>query len=80
MNKNLTSSTDIASSVIGIIIGLLLIFGISVLFSIPVWLLWNWLMPVIFGVTKVNLWQAWGLTFLCSLLFKSSAISSDKKS
>lgn len=70
----------IGAALIGILVALLLIFGVSVLFAIPVWLLWNWLMPIIFGATKVSLLQAWGLTFLCSLLFKSNAISTDKKS
>lgn len=51
-------------------------FGLSVVLAIPVWLLWNWLMPLIFGLTKVTLVQAWGLSFLSALLFKSSATSS----
>ena len=67
----------IGASLIGILVALLFIFGISVLFAIPVWLLWNWLMPVIFGVTKITLLQAWGVTFLTSLLFKSNTISKD---
>ena len=74
------NSISIWASLISIIIALLIVFGISIIFAIPVWLLWNWLMPVIFGITKVSLLQAWGLTFLCSLLFKSNSISSDKKS
>ena len=56
-----------------------LIFGISLVFSIPVWLLWNWLMPVIFGLKPLTLIQAWGLTFLCSILFKSSNTNTTKR-
>lgn len=70
-------SLHIGATLIGILVALLLIFGISVLFAIPVWLLWNWLMPVIFGITKISIWQAWGVTFLTSLLFKSSSVSKD---
>lgn len=70
----------IGATLIGILVALFFIFGVSILFAIPVWLLWNWLMPIIFGVTKVSLLQAWGLTFLCSLLFKSNSVSSDKES
>ena len=63
---------------ISIIIGVLLVaFGLSVVLAIPVWLLWNWLMPMIFGLTKLNLIQAWGVTFLSSLLFKSGQTSTD---
>ena len=70
-------SLHIGATLIGILVALLLIFGISVLFAIPVWLLWNWLMPAIFGITKISIWQAWGVTFLTSLLFKSSSVSKD---
>lgn len=37
----------------------------------PLMLLWNWLMPTIFGLIKITFWQAFGLVFLCSMLFKS---------
>jgi hypothetical protein len=45
---------------------------ISLIISLPVWLLWNWLMPVIFGLTKITLTQAFGILLLSNLLFKSS--------
>jgi hypothetical protein len=39
--------------------------------SLPVMLLWDWLMPTLFGLTTITWFQAWGLMFLCGLLFKS---------
>lgn len=45
-------------------IGLIFIFGWVVM------LLWNWLMPEIFGLKQVTYWQAWGLLVLSSILFK----------
>ncbi|HDY88414.1 MAG TPA: hypothetical protein ENH82_09940 [bacterium] len=57
--------------IVGGFIGIL--FGLSILFAIPVWLLWNWLVPTLFGLSKVTLIQAWGLAFLSSILFKSSS-------
>ena len=33
-------------------------------------LLWNWLMPEIFGLPSITYWQALGLLVLCHLLFK----------
>jgi hypothetical protein len=33
--------------------------------------LWDWLMPHLFGLKEITLFQAWGLNFLCGLLFKS---------
>ena len=39
--------------------------------AIGTMLLWNWLMPMIFGLIKLNFWQSLGLMVLCSFLFKS---------
>ena len=38
-------------------------------FSAVVMLLWNWLMPTIFGLSAVGFWQALGLLVLCRILF-----------
>lgn len=51
---------------------------IAVLISVPVWLLWNWLMPEIFGLKTISWLQALGLSLLSSMLFKSSSSSSSK--
>jgi hypothetical protein len=32
-------------------------------------LLWNWLMPAVFGWREVTFWQALGLLALCRILF-----------
>lgn len=42
---------------------------ISILLSLPVMILWNWLMPAIFGLGEITIFQAWGLNFLTNLLF-----------
>ncbi len=34
-----------------------------------VMLLWNWLMPALFGLSPVTFWQAFGLLALCRILF-----------
>ncbi len=69
--------------VIGIGFGILAI-GLAFLFGLVVMLLWNWLMPEIFGLKRLTYWQAWGLFILCSILFKgfgsgSSGSRSDRK-
>ncbi len=38
-------------------------------FGAIVMLLWNWLMPAIFGLITINFWQALGLLVLIRLLF-----------
>jgi hypothetical protein len=65
---------------LGAILGIaILIVGIAALFSLPVWLLWNWLMPSIFGLTKITWFQAWGLLVLCGFLFKANIDNTPKK-
>lgn len=38
-------------------------------FSAIVMLLWNWLMPAVFGLITINFWQALGLLVLARILF-----------
>ena len=38
-------------------------------FSAVVMLLWNWLMPVIFGLVSIDFWQAAGILILSRILF-----------
>jgi hypothetical protein len=44
--------------------------GLMFLCGWVVMLLWNWLMPEIFGLKQLTYWQAWGLLILSSILFK----------
>jgi hypothetical protein len=43
--------------------------GLAFLFGWILMLLWNWLMPEIFGLKRVSYWQAWGLLLLSCILF-----------
>lgn len=47
----------------------------SFLLSLPVMLLWDGIMPAIFGLHEITWLQAWGLSLLCGLLFKSHTSS-----
>lgn len=59
------------------------ILGVGLLFLIGLvtMLLWNALMPDIFGVKTITYWQSWGLLILSFILFKSwgSGESSGRK-
>lgn len=68
---------NFCSKVLGIILGLAMYALISAVFAIPVLLLWNWLMPTIFGLTTITLGQAWGISVLCGLLFGQDSSSND---
>lgn len=52
------------------IIGLV-ILGIAAcfLFGYVIMLLWNWLMPDIFGLKTITYWQSFGILILASILF-----------
>jgi hypothetical protein len=60
-----------------IIMGVALLIFVAALMSLPVMLLWDWLMPTIFGLPEITWFQAWGLLFLCGLLFKSNTAEKD---
>ena len=45
-----------------------------VLLGYPLMLLWNWLIPNIFGLPEITFWQAIGLNFLSTILFKPTTI------
>ena len=51
--------------------GIQMVFGIIILATVSavVMLLWNLLMPSIFGLTTINYWQALGLFVLSRILF-----------
>jgi hypothetical protein len=53
--------------------GIALLVFVSFLLSWPVYMLWNGcLVGAVAGVSEVTWLQAWGLQFLCALLFKST--------
>ena len=59
--------------IFGVLLGLLVIGGWIAFVSWIVMLLWNWLMPDLFGLGKIAFWQAFGLLLLCRLLIKARA-------
>ena len=64
------------------IFAILVLFGGVFLFcavvSLPFWLLWNWLIPNIFGLSEITWLQALGLWLLITLL-RSNNINKYKK-
>lgn len=71
--------------ILGIGFGLLALAFIA-LMGLVTMLLWNWLMPDIFGLKALNYWQAWGIMILSWILFgglrsnnSGSSRSSDRK-
>lgn len=59
-----------------IFLGSLAVIAIaSVISGVFVMLLWNWLMPILFGLVTIDFWEAVGVSLLCGFLFKSTSSS-----
>lgn len=52
-----------------------ILFGIALFLAVPTMLLWDWLMPTLFGLKEITLLQAWGINFLSGILFKNNTSS-----
>lgn len=59
------------------ILGILLVIAIG---GGVVMLLWNWLVPPLFGWPQVTFWQAFGLLALCRILFGGSGMKGSYRS
>ena len=53
-------------------LGFLIVIIFAFVMGFPIMWLWNWLMPALFGLSKISVWKAIGLNILCGLLFRSS--------
>ena len=51
------------------ILGIFAAIGFALLIGLIIMLLWNWLMPAIFGLVTINYWQAVGIIILAKFLF-----------
>ena len=68
MNKIKFYWNIISPSLTIMLIGIVRFFAIGIVLSIPLCLVWNWLMPDIFGLPTINILQAFGLSALVTLL------------
>ena len=61
---------NMISPTIGIVlVGIITFVSIGLFLSIPLCLLWNWLMPYIFGLPTLDILQTFGLSIFISLLY-----------
>ena len=63
-----------------VILGAIGITALALLFGYVVMLLWNWLMPAIFGLGIISFWQAVGIIILAKLLFGGFSGGGSKRS
>ena len=45
----------------------------AVILGLTLMLLWNWLMPEIFGLPEINFWKSLGLLLLSGILIKNNS-------
>ena len=69
----------VAESFMVVSLFLLLLVVVGLIIGLPLMWLWNWLMPLIFGLPTITFWQAVGLYLLCGVLFNQTSGSSEKK-
>lgn len=73
-------TTKKITTAIGLVLGAIaLAAAASLIMALPVKWLWNWLCPELFGLPTLNVIQAWGLSTLCSILFKSGTKANTAK-
>lgn len=66
------SVSGIVAVIIGVVVAAVLM---SFLFAFPVKWLWNSTVTELFAWKPIDWWMAWKVMFLCSLLFKSTNVS-----
>lgn len=52
-----------------VFLGLAFAVVFALVFGLVVKLLWNWLMPALFGLGEISYWQAFGIVILAKILF-----------
>lgn len=52
---------------------------VALIMGLPLMLLWNWLMPMLFGLKTLTFWQAVGLNVLSGILFKNTSTTKSDK-
>lgn len=63
----------------GMFLGIIFVTLCALILGLPLMALWNWLMPMLFGLAKITFWQAIGLNILAGILFgrPSASVNDD---
>ena len=69
MKKHWDTVPDWAKYTLYAVLGLAGAFLLGLLFGNVIMWLWNWLMPMIFGLTTISYIEGFGISFLCGMLF-----------
>lgn len=58
-----------------VVIGVFAAVALGAVCGVFVMLLWNGILPELFGFPEIGFLKAWGLTVLCQLLFGRTSVS-----
>lgn len=64
--------------ILAFLIGIPAIIIITLIAVFPFMWMWNWLIPMKFGLPTLDFWEALVLLLICNLLFKSSTTANNK--
>lgn len=64
--------SDVLEAIGTVFVGILIAAATAFILGLLVMWMWNWLMPILFGLETINYIQGWGIMFLCGLLFKGT--------
>ena len=70
---------DVLSFIVIWGLGIIMMLFWSLLLAWPFQLLWNWLVPAIFGLGKITFFQAFGLKLLFALIFGRMSVEDKRK-
>ena len=66
--------------VIAAVLGVILVVAISgLLLALPVFIVWNLVVPDVFGLPTITFWQALGISMLTRMLFAPSRSGDSSK-
>jgi hypothetical protein len=72
--KTLPQMLGVSFIVVVFCLAMIVLWGaLSLLIALPVWGLWNQIMPDL-GLPGIGYWQSYCLTFLCAILFRGNSV------
>ena len=78
MRTQLETESVLSFTALSVLAIIMMVFW-SLVLAWPFQLLWNWLVPAIFGLGKITFVQAFGLKLLLALVFGRMSIEDKRK-
>ena len=78
MRTQLEMESVLSFTALSVVAIIMMVFW-SLVLAWPFQLLWNWLVPAIFGLGKITFFQAFGLKLLLALVFGRMSIEDKRK-